>query len=139
MRKKTSFCLAASLLPFFTTEALAERWICDLKSIFYHNDRKMEYTLDTEYWLKGRQFTSFEVDLEANQIRHLQYAAAWKSKKIDSMWTSDTLFELHDQHGVGFIITLFKANADDQEKKIRRYAWLSLVTWNIELGVCKQR
>jgi hypothetical protein len=139
MRIKMSLGLAASLLPILSTEVLAERWICDLKSIYYHNDTKIEYTLDTEYWVKNRNFTSFEIDLDANQIRHLQYAASWKSKKIDTVWANGTLFELHDQHGVGYIITLFHPNVDDHEKKIRRYAWLELSGWNIELGVCRQR
>jgi hypothetical protein len=139
MRKKFSFCLAVVLIPFLSTNVHAERWICDLKSIYWHDPTKMEYKLDTKYWIAGKHFTSFEVDLVGSQVRHLDYSKNWLSRKKITPWSNDVLIELYSEHGVGHIITLFHPNAVDQENKMRRYAWLSLVTWNIELGFCKKR
>ena len=100
----------------------------------------MNYQLDTEYWMKYRKFNSFEIDTNKNEVRNLDLDSSWKTRKINTGWTNADLFEIYDDHGVGYIVKLFhRVYSDKFNKKLRGYAWLDIGVFNIELGECESR
>ena len=132
--KKIIIIILITFSVLYSDKAMAETWYCKLESVYYYSDREFSYELDTEFWVKNRKFTSFVIETDTGLVRHLKLASGWKSKIIKNDWSKGVLFEIYDEHGMNYIVHLFpKKNSSE---KNRRYSWIDLSSWLIELGEC---